>query len=161
MNIPGCYLNSICDAQRRYPTPLHWVAVCNIMLDYVDDPPNRHNVLAASIHQSIQPSTNMACYTCNQGSRRYTEWRSHLTYRSQLPSSIRRKMVRFFVSELRQRLSAMPDPHTSLSVPVVEVDDSARPDKRPQEHRHHYNPNYLMHLAQACFEYVYLVIVTL
>ena len=154
IDMPGCYMNSICDLQGHSPTPAQRDLVCNTMLEYVDSGANRHDTLAASIDQLIHPSTMWPITLADKGLRRYTEWRSHLTHRNQSPSS-RRRMVRFFVSQLQQRLSEEPSLHTPLSAPVVEVGFSIRPDKRLREHRHHDNSNYLMNLSEACFEHVY------
>ncbi|KAL8820697.1 MAG: hypothetical protein Q9191_007462 [Dirinaria sp. TL-2023a] len=153
-DMPGCYMNSICDAQGNSPTPSQWNKVCNTMLEYVDDSPSRQDALAADIDQLIYPSTMWPATLADKGLRRYTEWRSYLTDESPSPSSRRRKMVRFFVSELVQRLSGEPGLHTPLSAPVVEVGFSTRPGHRLREHRRHFNSNYLMNLAEACFEYV-------
>ena len=65
-------------------------------------------------------------------------------------------MVRFFVSELRKRLAdevARNGQHVPLSAPVVEVGIAKEPRKRLAEHQHHCNSNYLMNLAQSCFEF--------
>lgn len=154
---PGSYMNGICDARGNSPTPAQWLEICDHMLAYVGTS-SESNELAADIDQLIHPAGQWPRYLAAKGLRRYTEWREHVLKHSGVTSPLRRRMVKYFVSQLQQRLSREIDlngEHTPLTAPVVEVGFSLYPETRLKEHRHHSNSNYLMNLAQACFEYEY------
>ena len=77
---PGCYMNSICDAQGISPTPAQWDEVCETMLTYVGGGPESDEV-AADIDQLIHPNPKWPQTLARRGLRRYTEERSYLKYK--------------------------------------------------------------------------------
>ena len=150
---PGIYMSCICDFAGFSPTPKQWGRVCNQMLRYVQYG-GEYNDLAAQIDQQIHPKSDWPKDLDNKGLRRYTEWRSYMENGNQLPDTVHRKWVRFFVDQLKMRMKGLPI-HAPLSVPVVEIGFSNDPDKRLRQHRHHESSNYLMNLAEAVFAMEY------
>ena len=93
-----------------------------------------------------------------KGLRRYTEWRNYTVKHNHEHSKERRQIVLYFISQLEERLDKeveLTGLHAPLSAPVVEVGIATCPKHRLMEHRLHRNSNYLMNLAEACFEFAY------
>lgn len=124
-----------------------------MMLKYVqaDD---EYNELAELIDQQVHPKYNWPNNLAHMGLRRYTEWRSHIEKGSYHPDSLHRKWVRYFIDQLKGRMTGQPL-YAPLSVPVIEIGFSNDPDRRLRQHRHHESSNYLMNLAEAIFEKEY------
>ena len=150
---PGTYMNCICDGAGLSPTPAQWGRVCEGMLKYVQYG-NEHNDLAEQIDQRLHPKTEWPTDLAHRGLRRYTEWRSYTEKGSGLPDTVHRRMVRYFVDQLKRRMKGQPT-NAPLNVPVVEIGFSNDPRKRLRQHRHHESSNYLMNLAEAVFAMKY------
>ena len=146
---PGTYMNCICDYVGLSPTPHQWQRVCEQMLKYVQVG-GEHNDLAQQIDQQLHPKPEWPKDLAHRGLRRYTEWRSYLENGDHTPAFTRRRWVKYFVDQLRQRMEGQPV-HAPLTVPVVEIGFSNDPTKRLRQHRHHESSNYLMNLAEAIF----------
>lgn len=123
------------------------------MLEYVEPGP-QHNALAAEVDQLIHPKEVWPVQLAHQGLRRYTEWRSYITNGKGKSDEGHRRMVRYFVDQLRHRIDKEPE-HTPLRAPVVEIGFTDDPGLRTKHQRHHESSNYLRSLAQAMFENVY------
>ena len=156
---PSIYLNCICDRKGISPTPFHWQVICEKMLEYVASNSRSGDDLAYHVDQIIAPDVKWPRTLARQGLRRYTEWRTYVendgdTY----PDSTRRKMVKYFVSQMMARIKPQIDDGKGcvpLAAPVVNVGFSKNPTQRLKEHRNHQHSNYLMNLSEALFEYVY------
>ena len=149
----GMYMNCMCDFVGLSPTPHQWQRVCEQMLKYVQVG-GEHNDLAQQIDQQLHPKPEWPKDLAHRGLRRYTEWRSYLENGDHNPEVNRRRWVKCFVDQLRQRMEGQPV-HAPLTVPVVEIGFSNDPRKRLQQHRHHESSNYLMNLAEAIFDMEY------
>lgn len=150
---PGTYMNCICDGAGLSPTPTQWGRVCGQMLKYVHYG-NEHNDLAEQIDQQLHPKMEWPRDLAHIGLRRYTEWRSYTEKGNNIPDTVHRRMVRYFVDQLQKRMKGQPI-NAPLNVPVVEIGFSNDPRKRLRQHRHHESSNYLMNLAEAVFAVEY------
>ena len=155
---PSIYQNCICDLMGMSPTPVQWERVCNHMLEYVQGG-TESNELAMMVDQLIYPTDEWPPQLAKRGLRRYTEWRSYVENDGdQLPSISHRRMVRYFVSEMMDRISVDLQSgrgHIPLAAPVIEIGFSINARYRLREHRRHEHSNYLMNLAEAMFKHLY------
>ena len=152
---PGCYMNSICDRRGNSPTPGQWTEVCDLMLEYIEGGLESDH-LAAEVDQLLNQSKQWPVRLATRGLRRYTEGKSYLEDRLLTACKDRRRMVRYFVSELQKRLfeeTERAGEPTPLGAAVVEVGIARNPENRLSEHRRHVHSNYLLNLAEACFEH--------
>ena len=155
---PSVYQNCICDLMGISPTPVQWECVCIHMLRYIQGG-SESDELAMIVDQLIYPTDKWPPQLARRGLRRYTEWRSYVENdRDQLPSNSHRRMVRYFVSEIMDRISMdlrSGRVHIPLAAPGIEIGFSINPRHRLREHRRHEHSNYLMNLAEAMFKYLH------
>ncbi len=150
---PGIILQSICDEAGLSPSAAQWLEVVDLMIVYIGND-KASEELATEVDQIIHPESRWPETLATKGLRRYMDWRSYLNKGRNEPDRHRRKIVRYFIDQLRIRLQN-ETLHAPMKVPVVEIGFSSRPSRRLIQHRHHESSNYLMNLADALFEYRY------
>ncbi len=150
---PGIYLQSICDEAGFSPSAAQWLEVMDLMIVYIGND-KASEELAIEVDQTLHPESRWSDTLATKGLRRYMDRRSYLDKGRNEPDKHRRKMVRYFIDQLRFRLQNKTL-HVPMKVPVVEIGFSSRPSQRLIQHRHHESSNYLMNLADALFEYRY------
>lgn len=155
---PSIYQNCICDQMGVSPTPVQWERVCEHMLEYVQGG-KESNDLATVVDQLIYPTDDWPPQLARRGLRRYTEWRSYIEGDGdRQPSSAHRDMVRYFVSEMMNRIEddlQSGRGYIPLAAPVIEMGFTINTHHRLREHRKHQQSNYLMNLAEAMFKHLY------
>ena len=125
------------------------------------------NELAMIVDQLIYPTEKRPPQLARRGLRRYTEWRSYVENDGdQLTSHSHRGMVRYFVSEMMDRIPIdlrSGRGHVPLAAPVIEIGFSIDTYHRLREHRRHMQSNCLINLADlypSTFRLQQLVIYT-